>query len=208
MRRKRLRKGVDSTGSPQILLLQVFLLMATLLILSVQANAAPVDVNIYGGDFLIDDGDDYGIVNVWNDANVTMTGGNVERLECYDYSHLILKNGSISSWLHGNNNSIIEMEGGYSDHVVLGDSSIMHLSGGEWPAPTYITAFDDTVLHIYGYGFYYAGQYLNGYWVDDTSFNIWLRGTETVSHVVLHEIPEPATFFFLGVGYFLIKKRS
>jgi hypothetical protein len=132
------------------------------------------------------DGNYFDVINVWNSATVNMSGGQVSTFCTYQTSTLDLSEGLIND-------------------LIVCNSSNVNLTGGQ--IGYYLGAFDSSVVNIYGKGFYYTSQYLNGYWADNSSFSIWLRGPGTASHVVLHEIPEPATSLLFGFGLFLIKGK-
>jgi hypothetical protein len=176
-------------------------------------------VYVYAYDFYDDgwitDGNVFDTVNIYNDANITMTGGEVGTLDSYNYSHLGLTNGFISVWLDGHNSSIIEMSGGYVGHVALMDSSIMHWSGGNIDG--YISIRDDAILHVYGKDFLYVagGGYgfgwLSGHWANGSDFTILFRHLPEPfppeSSVILHIIPEPCTFGLIGFGFFILRRK-
>jgi hypothetical protein len=179
------------------------IIFAILSLLPVCASATTID---FYEDGWITDGNVFDTVNVWDTATVNMTGGQVLDFYTYQTSTVNLNAGDVLHGFYAQNESIVNMSGGSIDHLIVYNTSIANLSGGQ--IGYHISASDSSIVNIYGYGFYYTGQYLNGYWANDTSFSIWLRGTETASHVVLHIIPEPATFLVLGLGYFLIRKRG
>jgi len=133
---------------------------------------------------IIQTGDYYDQVNIWDDANVTMTGGEVLGLYSYDSSTFNLRDGFVNGGLNAKN------------------SSIMNLFGCEQPFT--LTANDSSVVNIYGYGFVVDYIGIKGFWANGDQLSIILRPyDETYSHVVLHEIPEPCTITIFLSGFLL-----
>ena len=185
----------------------VGILIVSLAFLPLCANATPIDIDIYN-DTTISSGE-YGTVNIYDtppeQTTVTMTGGQVTDLYTYQSSMVNLVDGYIYGF-YVTNSSMIDMLGGAIHHLMIGDSAIANLRGGQ--ITYHISASGSSIFNIYGKEFYYIGDHLHGLWADNSSFDIWVRGPGTNEHVVLHEIPEPITILFLGLGYFLIKRRS
>ena len=179
-------------------------------------------------DGVIQEGDVYDYVGVFNDATVDMTGGIVTivlsandqstvnvsggvlgRLGSGEFSTLNLSGDMETSELEVHNSSTMSMFGGNVGSMKVGSSNPVNLHGGV--ISDYLKAV--STINIYGYGFYYnplAGNYmggqLTGFWLDDTPFSIDLYYEDepsgplidTWSHIVL--IPEPVTILLLGLG--------
>jgi len=164
----------------------------------------------------IQTGDYYDQVNVWDSANVSMTGGEVGLLSSYNSSHINVTGGLVSpGWLAAYNNSIVEISGGIVRTVSLVDSSIMYWSGGNIDG--YLAIFDNAVLHVYGKDFLYTpgGGYgfgwLSGHWANGSDFTILFRHLSEVfppeSSVILHVIPEPCTLLLLIFGAAICRRH-
>jgi hypothetical protein len=85
-----------------------------------------------------------------------------------------------------------------------------------------ITAMESVAapIHVYGYDFQYIdnpgpiglnGGQLVGYWEDHSPFSIECydsTGNSTYyDHVILHEIPDPATLLLLALGAVLVRRK-
>jgi len=152
-------------------------------------------------DAVIQEGDVYDYVHVYNDAIIDITGGIVTSLGAYDSSTINLSGGVLDSLsatesstmnLYGDtqigslgdyDSGITNMYGGTVDFMKAWNYSTVNLYGGI--ISEYLKAYgtEDLVISIYGYGFEYdtlAGDYgggqLTGFWLDDTPFSIDLFG--------------------------------
>jgi hypothetical protein len=182
-------------------------------------------------DGVIQDGDVYDYVSVYNNAKVDMSGGTVsEILTAYSSSTINISGGILNildSWdssiltLVGNP-QINELGVSFSGRANIFGGTINFLKvGSSNPVNLYDGIISDYLLatstvNIYGYDFQYnplAGDYrggqLTGFWMDDTPFSIDLYyddtpggvPVDTYAHIVL--IPEPATLLLLGLGVLL-----
>jgi hypothetical protein len=163
-----------------------------ILLLPVCANATTMD---FYTDGTITDGNIFDIVNIWDIANVTMTGGWVGNLYTYESSITNIDSGTIHFAIQTYDSSVVNL------YSVQSDVSP--------PGPDFtITAFDNSVINIYGYGFQQIpSSFLKGYWITGDEFLIDLRVPGTESHIVLHEIPEPCTLVFLAVASAFMVQR-
>jgi len=162
------------------------IVFAVLIFLPVCANATIVkDFNENG---TIQFGDYYDLVNIWDSAIVTMTGGEVLYLYSYGSSTFNLQDGFINKALDARN------------------SSVMNLFGGSEPFT--LTAYDSSVVNIYGYGFVVDYIGIKGFWANGDPLSIILRPySGTYPHVILHEIPEPNSIVILLSGVlFAVRK--
>jgi hypothetical protein len=184
-------------------------------------------------DGVIQEGDVYAYVSVFNNATVDMTGGIVtEIFTAYDFSTVNVSGGVLNildSWDSATLNlsgdvqvdelgvvfsGTANISGGNIGLMEVGSSNPVNLHGGV--ISDYLKAV--STVNIYGYGFEYnplAGDYrggqLTGFWLDDTPFSIDLYYDDTpggpfidtYSHIVL--IPEPATILLIGLGAFNIR---
>jgi hypothetical protein len=174
-------------------------------------------VNFYN-DGTIDAGTPYTSIYTWNNANVSMTGGTILSLDEYNSSKVNMQAGVVSQGTSLWNQSQLSLTGGRVGlFLEVHDSAVANLHGGVLDGWLY--AADTSVVHVYGYGFDYDplagirnGGLLTGFWSGGQTFSLNLldnleTGTITYEHIVLHEIPEPATLLLLGVGGLLIRKK-
>jgi len=127
--------------------------------------------------------------------------------------------------------STVSISGGVVYSVILRGSAIVNVSGGDlaWmqfhdqgTVHIYGGSFDDALevrgggclIHVYGVDLRIEKDYgidtIRGIWSNGTIVDIplWSRfGYETRDHVVLHEIPEPATLFLMALGGLLLQRR-
>jgi hypothetical protein len=201
MEQKRMRK--------EWVLLQVLFVLAIIC----QANALPVDVNIYSST-TIEDGDEYGTVNIYDtlpdQTIVDMTGGDISYCNVYDTANLNYGGGEISLVSTYNNSSAIANVD-VSTGFCLYDESKVYLY--ELGSSSSIFIYDDSELHIYGYNLEYEEtalpNWVTGQWENGQSFQIYLRNITSYdpTQVFLHEVPEPLTLFFLVSGSLILRKK-
>lgn len=146
-------------------------------------------------DFYTDDtitGGVYDVVRTHDDATVDMTGGLIETyLELYDTSTFNANGGTLDDGVD----------------IRLFNSTTINFYKIETSAlSNRIEAVGTAEINIFGYGFNYVGNTLNGYWQDETSFSLYIRNETTQSVINFYEIPEPTTCLLLGIGGLLLKK--
>jgi len=87
------KSGMNRRGKRSFFFVTILLLCGGLV------QATPVDVNIYS-DTVIEDGDEYGTVNIYDtppdQTTVTMTGGDISYCNLYDTTSLSFAGGDIS----------------------------------------------------------------------------------------------------------------
>lgn len=123
--------------------------------------------------------------------------------------------------------SILDFTGGYSEYLGIQDSSCVYIAGGEI---TYLTAFESSKVHFYGYDFEIirydvpiwgtvgpTDGLVTGFWGDGTPFSIEIGNYHsedsidspiTFDHLVLHEVPEPASAVLLELAGVLLRRRK
>jgi hypothetical protein len=157
-------------------------------------------------DGVIQDGNTFLAVRVFDDATVNMTGGNIK-------GGISLYNNSIFNAYDG---AMADASQGWASTIALFDSSIINLykldGGVTYGSPlTIIRAAEgsNAQINFYGYGFNFEGNHLHGYWADGSSFLFMIKSDEaTMGALVFHNVPEPATLFLLAIGGLLIRKRN
>ncbi len=171
---------------------------------------AAIDWDIYSDETI--NGGDYGIVNVYSSAKVDIFGSStyISWLETHNSNTIDLFDGEIATFLL-NDFSTFNMTEGIVGGLELSDSSIAHISGGTINSFIYIHD-SGSLVHFYGYDFNYipsgSSGWLSGFWADDSSFTINLRNISFPGNQIeLHEIPEPATFFLIGLGFLLFTNK-
>jgi hypothetical protein len=181
-------------------------------------------VGAYAYDFYEDgtitDGNGFNTVNVWNDANVIMTGGEVEYCNIYETATLNYLDGDILLLTTNNSATAIVYASKADRFDLYNDSKIFLYNSADI---VNIGIFDVTAqLHVYGYGFiidhfnkmggipYYNGL-IHGYWSDGTDdFQLQIRYTPEPfpqNNIILHTIPEPATLLLLIFGAAICKRH-
>jgi hypothetical protein len=160
-----------------------------IIILLVLTLFAPAKLHATMVDFhhnaVIQEGDSYYRVSVWDDAIVVMTGGEVTfQLLQYDSSTVTVIDGSVR-WFE------------------LRDSSTANLYGGNFD--TLYAPGPSSYFNIYGYDFTIEKPSslwrLTGFWPDGLPLEMYLRRADTFGdHYLIHEVPEPATILLLAAG--------
>lgn len=168
-------------------------------------------------------------IYVEDSSTLNYYGADLYSVSCGDESTTNVFDGRLSLFLTGD--SEINITGGEISGIgctqnFLNSECASHLSisGGTFSGK--VSLIDDCVADIYGYGFVYdpdgwisddprigfglAGGQLRGFWADGTPFSIDFVDThfnDSYSHVNLHVIPEPATFFLLALGTIFSQKK-
>lgn len=193
----------------------MYRILITILVMVALAGTGAVQattVDFYTDGFIVV-GDKYYYANSYDNAHVEMFAGEVGIFSTYDSSVLNLHDGIIGTLL-AHDTSTVNIYGGEIPHALGAyNSATLNLYGGMITVSHGLQAWDLTTVNIYGYGFELTGsgnsRWLSGFWPDGTAFNdIWLRGPETYSRVVLHVIPEPATIGLLALGTVLMRRRK
>jgi hypothetical protein len=117
----------------KLLRIRISILLAILL-LPVCANATTID---FYTDGTIVDGNHFDTVNVWNDANVTMTGGWAFYCNLYDSSKFNTYGGD-AGVLYTHQNSQAWLYANDSVGADIYDQSVVHLFNGEYSSSFFI----------------------------------------------------------------------
>ncbi|OXU16214.1 PEP-CTERM sorting domain-containing protein [Sedimentisphaera salicampi] len=172
-----------------------------------------VDWDIYD-DASIQDGDVYLAVNIYDNPPeqtvVNMTGGDISFCNIFDSAQLNCSGCEIS-FLDTYNNSVVSVNANAGlDLIDMYDSSTVFLHNGAENVSN-IRIYNDSLLHIYGYSLKIEPLWVEGYSVDDEWFTINFRNSFTPKdHIILHEVPEPATVLLLvsASGVLYNRRRS
>jgi len=186
---RRLRKSGESGCMPKV---RVFLVC--LICLASLTNVGWAVSKVFYEDGVIQDGDDYTIVQVLNDAVVNMTGGLVTdalgtedtstlnifggyaaRVGATEWSFINLYDGMETGYIEILSSSTLNMYGGLTGVVEIGTTNPVHLRGGA--ITDYLIA--RSTVDIYGYDFsydLYGGSYgggrLSGFWTNGIPLSI------------------------------------
>jgi hypothetical protein len=143
------------------------------------------DIDVYSSG-TIQPNDLYDTVNVWNSANLVMTGGSVT---------------TMNDW----NSSITNIYGGNIGNLWMFDSSIVNLYGGTF-GKLYYTS-DLGVLNIYGYNLTNQSNVISGNWSNGQAFSFPISIRAYSPQIELHQIPEPISLLFLSAGLLRVLTR-
>jgi hypothetical protein len=211
-------KMVENKGAEKMKRKILITAIAILLSLSLQANATPVDANIYS-DTTIVDGDEYGTVNIYDSLDVPpvqttvdMTGGSIANCYIYDTAILNYMAGEIV-WLVTRENSTVNVHSDYDYGFQLEDSSKVFLHNGDSNFQiAFASGSDNAQLHIYGYDLIYtpgSPGFADGYWETNKDFHIIIRASADVTPtIILHEIPEPCSGLLFATLIFIAKFKQ
>jgi len=174
----------------------------------------------FATDYLIEDGDHFGVLSLYDYDTFFMTGGTGHDLGLGGWSTGIIEDTDPLNIAQGDG-GIWEMSvSGYSELTINGgefyeidcdDYSTLNLHGGQIFG-SLMVEHTTTWVNIFGYGFNndpFLGSPLTGFWADDTPFSINLvdSAISTYDQIIFHEIPEPATLLLFGLGGLALRKR-
>lgn len=195
--------------------------------------------------YLVEDGDDYDGIDLVNSDTLLMTGGRIGGLRsyatssatilntnpmgsmnagisllyAYDSSTINFSGGSVWNF-YGFGSSTINIDGGAMHYLIMRESSIGHLSGGQILTDLAIPV-DTSYVHIYGYDFNHDPLggienegLLTGYWPGGEAFSIslnnWKAETDVITYdqIIFHVIPEPTSILLIGIGGLIISRKQ
>jgi len=192
---------------------KIIVLFVGIIFVSVQ-NAYPLldDIEFYH-DAVINDGEVYGKVSVYdtepNYTTVDMLGGSVRNFRTYDSSIGNIYGGEVWAGFATYNSSTVNIyDGNVAEHLNINDSSVLNIYGGNVNIGN-SPVFDElSTVNIYGYGFNYDPGLLilTGFLSDGSSFIFSELSTSDYAHLNL--IPEPATLLFFALGGLFLRRRN
>jgi hypothetical protein len=139
----------------------------------------------------------------------TITGGVYDAIRVYDDATVDMTGGTIQTYLELYNTCTFNAKGGILEDGVdirLFDTSTINLRNFDTGLGNRIEAVSGAEINIFGYGFNYIGDTLNGYWENHDPFSLYIRDATTKSVITLTEVPEPASCLLLTIGGILLRK--
>ncbi|HEX40734.1 MAG TPA: hypothetical protein ENN81_01565 [Phycisphaerales bacterium] len=193
-------------------MLRVTMLLMGLVVLAAAGQSQALTVVDFHTDAVIQEGDAYDVVNVWDNARIVMTGGMVREVRLHDGSSLDVSGGDIGEYLFVGDASYLRMSGPAESSLIIAfaGTSVSDMYG--WVKGANLSATGESRVNVYGYGFQVSTNYgavlLHGIWENDEAFSMYLRGGERdYARFVLHEIPEPGVLGLLAVGWVVSRWR-
>ena len=169
------------------------LIFGIMLCVCVSLNAAE-DWDITSGNEVINSGDIFSNVTVWNDAELSMFGGSITSLGVTD-------------------NSLTNIYGGTIDTTGCSGSATLNFYGIDTIRA--ISLIDSPVVNVYGYGLEFSGTKLvRGYWDEqqNDNFTLYFRnfpGPLLSDNVNLIPVPEPSMLvLMLGAVGLKFKRKQ
>jgi len=190
--------------------------MKRLIVLSVLIFAG----SAFATDYLIEDGDVFGVLSLYDYDTFLMTGGTGHDLGLGGWSTGIIEDtdplnigqGDGGIWeMSVSGHSELTINGGEFYEIDCDNYSTLNLHGGQIFG-SLMVEHTTTWVNIFGYGFNndpFTGSPLTGFWADATPFSINLVDStiSTYDQLIFHEIPEPATLLLFGLGGLALRKR-
>ncbi len=190
--------------------------MKRLIILSVLLLSSTV----FATDYLVEDGDVFGVLGLVDHDTFLMTGGGGDTLTLLEWSTGTIENTTpltvpleTGIWqISTGSYAELTINGGEIQFLKADDYSTVNFHGGQILG-NLIVEHTTSWVHVYGYGFNndpFGGSPLTGFWADDTAFSINLvdDGISTYDQIVFHIVPEPATLCLFGLGGMLLRRRK
>jgi hypothetical protein len=139
---------------------------------------------------------------------IDVNGGCIGTLKSNGVAEINMSAGSIS-------NDFYTFHPGYPYYcppeynVYLNDTSKMTVKGGIIEG--LINISDNSQMDVYGYSLHFTSTKLNfchlyGYWQNGEQFNLTFVNN-SFERVILHEIPEPASFIVFGLGLISLRRK-
>jgi hypothetical protein len=192
---------------------RISILLAFLVTFPFSFCAQAIDIDFHDNG-TITDGNVFGTVNIWDNANVIMTGGTAEYVYSYNTSTFRYQDGDVSEWIQVNDESTLIMSGGsVTASIGVLDSGVAYISGGNFNGiySGAVGCDSSAKIYIYGQNFQmlpanddHSSVFLKGNWLNGPSFDIYLRYLpqpyEQALGTNIFLVPEPATVSLLLFG--------
>jgi hypothetical protein len=170
-------------------------------------------------------------VFAYNQSTINVNGGTIYTLEGYDSTNVNIYEGS-TNHVNANNTStinifyyaelytldaldqgIVNMSGGTVDRLGSGGFGTVNLSGGI--VSENLVAWDSGIINVFGYdlgkietGGAFGNGFVWGKWEGEIPFSFDFYGSDTHSHIILHEIPEPSMLALIMAGVLFLRKKQ
>ncbi len=148
----------------------------------------------------------------YDSSNVNVFGGSAYGLYSYDTGTVNVFDNADLDILRARGYSIANVTGGILDLVSASQFGTVNLLGGL--VTDNLAAGDSGIINVYGYNLGKSdtgGKFGNGFvwgdWEGGVLFNFDFYGSETYSHVMLYEIPEPCTVLLIAIGSVALRRR-
>lgn len=187
-----------------------FITMVAVVMLLLASQVQAIDIDFYH-DAVIDDGDVYRLVSVYDTppetTTVDMFGGSVASLRTSDSSIVNINGGEVWWSIETYHASAVNIYAGSVSLEFLGvrNSSTLNIYGGNFSSGNAPVFSESSTVNIYGYDFNYDGWTLTGFLQDGSPF-IFTELTD-LNYPHINLIPEPGSFILLAFGAMLLKKR-
>jgi len=191
------RIGEELEESEVVIMYRIAIIIVIGLAVCGAGDVQATMINFYV-DGVIQDGDEYTVAQIFDEATVDMVGGVIEtRVWVNDSGTFNIFNGALDGV-----------------DIILGDEGTFNIWNGVRPDGSLrfelarIWGGSSSSINVYGYGFERAGYNLYGHWADDTPFYLYIRDDQSWSNTTLHVVPEPTTVMMLIVGGLIVRKRE
>jgi len=189
------------------------------------------DAVIFTDDGIIQDGDKYQDVLIYDDATVHMFGGAVSNdLAVFGTFNLfggtttdIFNHGSVNvyggeidymggNYAGGTYSIMMNIYGGIIREglgIGVGRFATLNIYGGDINTRLSIATDPEASANIYGYAFQYDpdSAILTGFLADDNPFTLTEVDAAEYDHLNLYTIPEPGTVLLLGLGVVMLRRK-
>jgi hypothetical protein len=149
-------------------------------------------------------GGDTRLTRAFDSARIVQNGGALEELHLYDDSTFVMHDGFVNFGLLAYGKSrTLKNGGGITFLTQLFDEAVVTIRGGNVSEDIYV--YDDARLHLYGFGLEFeiseeGEHYVFGRLADGTRVQSFFPADHQ-TRIILHEVPEPATWVIFAVGF-------